>query len=315
MINGLIPGLVPTESTFLLTVTQAPQRLDTFLSTHFACYSRTFFKKLIDSQGVIINGIIASKPSIMIKIDDSIMVKFPAQALSRDTVSVPDLPVQIVYEHEHFLIINKPPQLSVHAPSSVSQEVTLVDWLISRFQEIKKVGHEDRPGIVHRLDKNTSGLIIISRNNYAHEFLSSSFKNRLIKKTYQAVVKGHPSGQGSIGLPISRHPLHRTKMRSVPGDGRPSVTHYKVLAYFADSALVEFNPVTGRTHQIRVHSAAIGHPIIGDSVYGTSSKLIDRQALHSFSLTFTFEGKEYSFTQELPADFNNLVEQLSLNQK
>ncbi len=310
MINGLVNGLVPSNSYFSLTVT-ASQRLDSYLSAQFSCYSRTFFKKLIDNNGVHINGIIATKPSITLKTNDVVTVQFPPEKPVIGEKQIPsDLPVEIIYEHEHFLIINKPSALSVHAPSKSNLEVTLVDWLVSRFQEIKKVGHEDRPGIVHRLDKDTSGLLVVSRNNYAHELLSSLFKNRLITKTYHAVVKGHPPKEGSISLSIDRNPLYRIKMRSILGVGRPSLTHYTVLEYFADSALVAFHPVTGRTHQIRVHSAAIGHPIMGDTLYGTSSKLINRQALHAFSLSFDFEGNHYSFTQEPPADFTQLVKLL-----
>lgn len=301
-------GLVAPHSSFSLIVPEIQeQRIDTFLASQFTFYSRTFFKKLIDDRLVNLNGVVVTKPSVLVKARDHLIVQFPPENISSGKEIDPALPIDLVYEHEHFLIINKPPFLSVHAPSKANQEVTVVDWLLSKFQEIRMVGCYDRPGIVHRLDKDTSGLLIVSRNNYAHEILSDLFKNRLVKKTYTAVVKGHPEAQGTIELPISRDPFYRTKMSHNYNNGRPSTTHYKVLKYFHDTALVQLNPITGRTHQIRVHCAALGHPLIGDMLYGTSSKLIKRHALHASSLEFVFEGKQFSFSQEYPADFKQLL--------
>lgn len=301
-------GFVAPNSNFsLVVIDNHCQRIDTFLSNHFARYSRTFFKKLIDSNGVRINGILLTKASILVKVNDIVTVQFPPEFTTFSKQIDPDLPVKLVYEHEDFLIVNKPPYLSVHAPAKESTEITLVDWLVSKFQEIQTVGSLDRPGIVHRLDKNTSGLLVVSRNNYSHEILSDLFKNRLIKKTYRAVVKGHPESEGTIEFPISRDPFYRTKMSHNYSSGRPAVTRYKVLEYFADSALLELYPLTGRTHQIRVHCAAIGHPLVGDSLYGTSSKLIKRHALHASALEFFFQGEQFSFNQELPLDFKQLL--------
>lgn len=307
-------GLIAPNSSFSLVVVDKDQgqRIDFYLSNYFALYSRTFFKKLIDDNLVQINGITISKPSVLVKVNDVVTLQFPPEIATIAKEIDPNLPVELIYENEHFLIINKPPYLSVHAPSHVNKEITLVDWLVSKFNEIRIVGSHDRPGIVHRLDKNTSGLMIVSRNNYAHEVLSNLFKNRLITKTYLAVVKGHPEKEGTISLPIARDPFVRTKMSHHYSSGRPSVTHYKVLEYFADTALVQLHPITGRTHQIRVHCMALGHPLVGDVLYGTSSKLIKRHALHATSLEFVFEGKQYSFKQEPPIDFKELLHSLCL---
>lgn len=307
MKNGL---MAPNSSFSLVNSTLENQRIDSFLAGYFTYYSRTFFKKLIDSNLVYLNKNLVTKPSTVVKINDTVDIQFPPEDSPHIKHIGDDIAVSLVYEHEHFLIINKPAYLSVHAPSQGHAEITLVDWLVSKFEEIRTVGSYDRPGIVHRLDKNTSGLLIVSRNNYAHELLSDLFKNRLIKKTYWAIVKGHPDPEGTITFPIARDPLYRTKMSHHYSHGRASTTHYKVLEYFNDSALVQLNPITGRTHQIRVHCAAIGHPLLGDALYGTSSKLIKRHALHAVSLEFTFEGKQFLFTHELAEDLKQLLAHL-----
>jgi len=283
-------------------------RIDSYLSLYFSKYSRTFFKKLIDDGLIQCNGNLVKKPSFLVKAYDGLNVQFPLEEAAVKSDLALNIPASLVYQHEHFLVINKPPFLSVHAPHKNSKEPSLVDWLVAQFDEIRLVGHHDRPGIVHRLDKNTSGLLLVSRNNYAHELLSNLFKSRLIKKTYCAIVKGHPPQAGTIDFPIARDPFYRTKMSHNYSTGRLATTHYKVLDYFNDAALVELYPVTGRTHQIRVHCAAIGHPLIGDALYGSSSKLISRHALHATALEFSFEGQNFSFTQKLPQDFKDLVD-------
>lgn len=304
--------LIKPGTTVLCTIEPAcvATRIDAFLSNYFTKYSRNYFKKLIDDGHITINGTAVKKPSLLIKQQDHIEVHFPCEKSKITVKNIDSLPVSIVYEHEHFLVVNKPPFLSVHAPHKNNQDPSLVDWLLSKFEEIRLVGNNDRPGIVHRLDKNTSGLLLISRNNYSHEVLSNLFKNRLIKKTYRAVVTGHPPQTGTIDFPIMRDPFVRTKMSHSISMGRPAVTHYKVIEYFDNASLLELYPLTGRTHQIRVHCAAIGHPIIGDTVYGGTSKIIKRHALHALSLDFSFEEQSFSFCQDLPQDFNDLLDSL-----
>jgi 23S rRNA pseudouridine1911/1915/1917 synthase len=285
-------------------------RLDVFLSQQIPGYSRTFFQELVKQQLVLIDGKVARKPSLQVVAGSSITVKFPLPAPLHTAAATQHLDVTIVYEHAHFLIINKPAGLTVHSPGTGHTEVTLVDWLITYFADIKQVGAPDRPGIVHRLDKDTSGLMIIARNNYAHALLSELFKNRQITKRYLAIVAGHPAPAGSIEYNIMRHPTNRIKMTHHLGQGREALTHYTVKEFFKNNALIEAHPITGRTHQIRVHCAAIGHGLLGDALYGTTTPLIKRQALHAYSLAFTFDGVPYSFTQEPPEDFNKLLEAL-----
>lgn len=299
-----------TVLNFIIPHESAPARIDSYLSSYFTKYSRTFFQKLIDDGLISCNNLLIKKPSIVVKGLDELKIQFPHEEIAFGKAVNPDIALSLVYEHPQFLIINKPPAISVHAPHKKSKEPSVVDWLLTKFEEIRCVGNQDRPGIVHRLDKNTSGLLVVSRNNYAHELLSNLFKNRAIKKTYCAIVKGHPPREGSIDFPIARDPFYRTKMSHKYANGRSAVTQYKVLEYFKDSSLLELYPLTGRTHQIRVHCAAIGHPLIGDSLYGSPSKLISRHALHAMKLEFFFEDSQYSFTQELPRDFQDLVEHL-----
>ena len=245
---------------------------------------------------------------MVVKPTDAIAVQFPPTPEFKPKEGVPkDLGVTIVHEHPDFFIINKPPHLMVHPPSSYSSEITLVDWLRAYFPELAGVGTVDRPGVVHRLDRGTSGLMIIARNPVSHNLFSDMFRLRTIKKTYIALVEGHPDKSGTIDFPIARDPHAKTKMTHRCTTGRSATTHYNVLEYFNDSSLLELKPVTGRTHQLRVHCAGLGYPIIGDTQYGTQSKLIDRQTLHAQSLSFTFQGTQYSFTQEPPEDFNKVL--------
>lgn len=290
---------------------QAPIRIDTFIAAHISGYSRSFFQKIIENGGVSLNSKIINKPSVLIRLDDKITVEFPKiLPLGEFRPLAENTQVDVIFEHPHFLVINKPSSLSVHPPSFQNTTPTLVDWLICHFKEVSNVGCSERPGIVHRLDKDTSGIIIIAKNNYAHAIFGDMFKNRTIKKTYHALVHGHAPESGTIDYAISRHQIIKTKMTHTIPSGRASITHYKVIKYFSDMSLLEVNPITGRTHQIRVHCAAIGHPIVGDKLYGNSSKLINRQALHAYSVSFNFENQPYFFIADIQEDFKKLLESL-----
>lgn len=284
-----------------------PMRFDRFLVVKYAAYSRNFFQQLIEASCVSVNGQINTKSSALVRPGDVLVLTCPSP---RVVIPVPDktkdLPVRVVYEHADFLIIDKPPRLMVHPPSHRSTAITLVDWIISHFQEIGQVGYIDRPGIVHRLDKDTSGLLVIPRTIAAHAFFTNQFKTRQMRKTYYAVVDGVPSSKGVIDFKIGRHPTEN-RMTHIAPDGRESVTEYSVIQQFTDAALLALHPVTGRTHQLRVHCAAIGHPIIGDPIYGKRSALIDRQALHAATLEFTYKGEPFVFNSPLPADIEAVL--------
>lgn len=306
-------------SVFTLVVPEGVRnmRLDAFLTVYVPDYSRTFYQKIIAQAYVAVNGK-ASKASALVKDSDVISVHIPimpslhsAELSVQKQEALKKLGVSIMHTHPDFFVVNKPADLVVHKPANNSSTLTLVDWLVMHTKEIINVGHPERPGIVHRIDKDTSGLLIIPRSNYAHNIFGSLFKNRAIKKSYVALVKGHPEVQGTIDLPIGRDPIIRNQMTINGIRAREAITHYKVLKYFSDSALVEVFPVTGRTHQIRVHFKAIGHPLIGDNIYGTKTKSIKRHALHASALTFTFDNNVFHFECPLPQDMQDLVKSLN----
>lgn len=309
-----------SQYTLVAHASDACQRIDSYLAKQFSHYSRSFFQKMIDTQAIRRNGSIVTKPSTPVYANDTIVVTFPASrtiepvAIINSTINV-----SVVAQNDHFMIIYKPAHLLVHAPSKTSTAITLTDWIMHNHVELAQVGVIDRPGIVHRLDKETSGIMIVTRSNYAHSVFGKLFKSREISKTYHALVAGHPDREGTIEHAIGRDPINRIKMAPFDQDlidekgmiknikVRRACTNYKVLSYFKDSTLIEVKPITGRTHQIRVHMAAIGHPIIGDQLYGTASLDIDRQALHAHSLSFTFDGTPYTFSMEVPEDFQQLL--------
>ena len=277
------------------------ERLDAALHTILPEHSRNVYNRLIREGHITLNGAPA-KPSTIVKAGDTaaVVLAFPPLPTARPIPD--DCALTVIAEHEHFLIINKPPHLMVHVPSPRSGAFTVVDWLVANFKEISTVGASDRPGIVHRLDKDTSGIMVVPRTAYAHALFGELFRTRQVKKTYLAIAQGHPPRTGSIEYGIDRHPSLGKMIHTYAG-GRQALTHYMVEEYLPQHSLLKVSPVTGRTHQIRVHCAAIGHPLLGDELYGKKSKIIRRQALHAYELRFTFEGREYSFVAEPPADF------------
>src|SRR3990167_830946 len=296
-------------------------RLDQFLNKAKPEFTRSYFKNLIQEGLISVNGKLQKKSGFVLKSGDQVEVEYP-KLKEVNKSEIENLDVELVFEHPDFLIINKGPGVLVHAPTSANDKVTLVDWLLKKFKEISKVGSLERPGIVHRLDMDTSGLMIIPRTNAAHHEFGDMFKNRKVNKTYLAVVEGHPAvKEGVIDFDIVRHPVSRHKMTHVPKHeetnrkyyrSREAVTNYRVLKYFSDAALVEVKPKTGRTHQIRAHFAGIKHPLIGDATYGKQAKLINRHALHAQALEFDYKGKKYHFEKEPPEDFRELIKTLDL---
>jgi 23S rRNA pseudouridine1911/1915/1917 synthase len=316
---------IATDSVYAIKIpeTQEAIRIDKYIGEQFPLYSRSFFQRLIEQKCVVVNDKVIEKTSVIVKPHDTIVINFPAErVVTPAQIKEHTADIKIVHEHEHFLIINKPANLLVHAPSKTSISITVVDWIEQHYAEISKVGCIDRPGIIHRLDKDTTGILVISRSNYAHNLFGQMFKDHTIQKTYLAVVQGHPDQTGTINLAIGRHPVHRNKMSTfTPSDDnisyqrgvkvRHAQTDYKVITYFKEHTLVEVKPVTGRTHQIRVHFAAIGHPLVGDATYGGNTKLFDRQALHAHNIQFNFNDKAHTFTAELPADMQTLLATLA----
>jgi 23S rRNA pseudouridine1911/1915/1917 synthase len=300
---------------FKIEVESVGQRLDVYLSDIFSAYSRSFFKRLVDEESVKVNEK-KVKAGYVLREGDLILVSFPSLPEPHDLAPFDEnLGIELVAEEPDFIILYKPAGVVVHKPNDYSDEVTLVDWLVSSYPHVREVGVPERPGIVHRLDKDTSGLLIVPLTVQAHQIFGDKFRDRSIAKTYWAVVKGHPERSGVIDFPIGRDPVNKNRMVHLPGKGksRDALTEYKVLAYYKDYSLVEVRLITGRTHQIRVHFAAIGHPLIGDMLYGEPSKLIDRQALHAKKVSFEYKGKKYSFEYPVPEDMQKLLDQPVLN--
>lgn len=299
------------------------QRLDAYLAFMLNNHSRTWLQERIINGSVTINGTIVSKSSYRLKTGDQVGITLPTAVAAPVPTHIPDtLGIKLISVHNDFLVLAKPAGIMVHRPTSVSQAITLTEWLTSTFAEIASVGSVNRPGIVHRLDQDTSGLLLVARTNVGHSLLADMFKQRAIHKTYLALVHGHPSREGSIDLAIGRHPVHRHKMTTFkPHETqfthtkiRQALTNYKVLTYFDEHTLIAAMPVTGRTHQIRVHLAALGHPIVGDPLYSTKkTSLIKRQALHAHKLAFTYQEKNLVFEEPVPADFQQALDFLSKN--
>lgn len=305
--------------TFLVPDTTINVRIDHYLKEQIPHYSRCFLQQLIVDKHVSVNAKTVTKPSTLISCNDAIVVEFPLEKVPQlETIIDKTMGVSILHAAEHFMIIHKPAHLLIHTPSTRSEAITLVDWIKHNHQELKSVGSIDRPGIIHRLDKETSGLLIITRTNYAHQTFGQLFQNRQIYKTYHALVVGHPDKEGVVELSIGRNPHNRTKMTTYLPDSpeaikrksRNAKTYYTVLEYYNNAALIELKPVTGRTHQIRVHMASLGHPLIGDQLYGSKSSLIGRHALHAHHLSFEFDGTHHSFFDELPHDFQHAIDTL-----
>jgi len=298
-----------SEHTFTVHEQEEGIRLDLFLTQHFPDYSRNFFQTLIEQKKITINNGPVQKSGHRLKKNDIVLCVFPAvaQRSSLLTHEAESLDVKIVFEHTDFLIINKPAGLLTHKPHQHSTDRDLVDWLLHHYQTIEHVGYSERPGIVHRLDKDTSGLLIVALTPQGHNTFAQLFKNRLLKKEYLLLVQGHPEQKGVIDFPLGRHPALRTKVAHV-ATGRSARTDFEVIEYFEKTSLVKADLITGRTHQIRVHFATLGYPLIGDTVYGTASPAITRQALHAYHLAFEYQGKPYSFTQKPPADFQKVLD-------
>jgi 23S rRNA pseudouridine1911/1915/1917 synthase len=280
-------------------------RLDKYLVDNFPELTRTYIQKLIESGDVTVNGRVVHS-ALQLKLKDHIEITVPPP---EPAVVLPeDIPFEVVYEDGEVVVINKPAGLTVH-PAPGHSSHTLVNALIKRFPDLEGLGGSMRPGIVHRLDKDTSGLMVIARNEMARQNLINQFKSRTVRKCYLVLLKGRlEPAKGAIDAPVGRDPSDRKRM-AVVSKGRNARTDYQVLKYFDGYTLVEANIQTGRTHQIRVHFKAVGYPVVGDAVYGMKSNLIKRQFLHAHYLEFKLPSSDLlrAFTCELPDDLKQAL--------
>ncbi len=297
----------------------AGERLDRVVALVWEC-SRAEAARLIDGQKVAINGAPADGRSQRMVIGDQIMLLEAPSAGRLAPGPDPSVEIEVLHADEQVIVVHKPANLVVH-PGSGHGSATLVNGLLARFPEIAEVGAPERPGIVHRLDKGTSGLLMVARTPDGHEALTAALGRREVHRGYTALVAGMPpDDRGVIDAPVGRSARHPVKM-AVAADGRPARTRYRVAARMPagaessddvvayDTACLELELETGRTHQIRVHLAAIGHPVLGDDLYGGPTVVgIGRPALHARTLAFDHPGtgERLHFEAELPADLSRL---------
>ena len=310
------PIIMPEKGTFTILVDKADsgKRLDVVVASHTSNCSRSLSASLIRKGKILVQGAV-KKPGYLVKIGDEIRGSLP---LAESIQCKPEpLKIDILFEDKDIMVINKQAGIVVH-PAPGHYTGTLLNRLLYHCPGLKEIGGELRHGIVHRLDKDTSGTLLVAKNEISHNNLTAQFKSRMIKKEYLALVHGEfDSDSGAISLPISRHPVNRKKMSTINRKGRSAETLWKVRERFHNITLIKVNLKTGRTHQIRVHCAAINHPVVGDSVYGRRKaikniKSVPRQMLHAWRLEFAHpvNKKIISFESPIPQDMNNLIKAL-----
>lgn len=286
-------------------------RLDAYVASKYSTLSRNMIQNLIEDENILVNGK-SKKVSYKVQMGDSIEITVPE---ARELNIKPEkIPLEVVYEDDDIIVVNKPKGLVVH-PANGNPDGTLVNAIMDLCKgSLSGIGGEIRPGIVHRLDKDTSGLLIVAKNDVAHINMSNQIKDRQVKKIYIALVRGIVGeDEATINMPIGRSTKDRKKM-AVRKDGKEAVTHFKVLKRYSKYTLLEVKIDTGRTHQIRVHMAEIGHPVVGDMVYsnGKNEFGVEGQMLHARSLDFKHPvtGKEMHLEAELPQYFKDVLEKL-----
>lgn len=288
-------------------------RLDKAIAIIEPSFSRTYISKLIDDGHCLVNDKPA-KPSLKVRVGDVITLEIPE--IKPLEIAKEDIPLDIVYEDDDILIINKPKGLVVH-PSAGHNEHTLVNAILHHCTNLSGINGVARPGIVHRIDKDTSGLICVAKNDNAHRFLADQLKDHTMSRVYLALVRGQiKENSGKIDMPIGRDPIHRQRMAPVKVNGKEAITFFNVKKRFTDHTLVECHLVTGRTHQIRVHFTAINHPLEGDPLYaGKNYDLLTKsgQLLCAVSLKLIHPTtkKEMVFTIDLPQYFQDILNKLN----
>lgn len=292
---------------------EQPERLDKFLVASLPEFSRARLQGLIENGHVLINAVPAKKSGQSIENGAQIEVRVPAPVPSN--LVGEDIPLDIVFENDDLIVVNKPAGMVVH-PAAGHDSGTLVHAVLGYDPDLEGIGGEERPGLVHRLDKETSGLIVLAKNERAHRWLQDQFRLRSVEKTYIALVDGKPpTPTGRVEASIGRDQSHRKKMAIVSaGKGREAVSEYKTLETFKNHTLLEFHPQTGRTHQIRLHCLFLGCPIVGDSVYGKRNFTvdIDRHFLHAFRLKILLpnEKEPRTFEAALPEELTRVLEDI-----
>lgn len=322
---------MPVYGAFTILAKESDQgrRLDALVAAHLPDCSRSLAANLITNLEIIVDKQ-AKKPGYRVKPGDKIQGRIPAPV--QVDYAPEAIPLQILYQDSHIAVINKPAGLVMH-PAPGHSSGTLVNALLYHCPDLAGIGGEIRPGIVHRLDKDTSGTIVVAKNAAALENLAKQFKTRTVQKIYLALVYGElGANKGTITLPIGRHPLHRKRMSTITQKGRTAETSWKVRERFQGITLLELTLKTGRTHQIRVHCAAVGNPIVGDQLYGSRKwlkdrarllpgvsssmaarlKAIHRQMLHAWRLGLTHPdtGEDMTFESPIPEDMEVLMEKL-----
>jgi len=297
-----------------------PERLDSFISRNVPELTRSAALRLIESGHVTINGT-PQKPALKLRGGETITIQIPPPVPAEPQPE--DIPLEILYEDGEVVVVNKNAGMVVH-PGAGNPEGTLVNALLAHCKDLSGIGGELRPGIVHRIDKDTSGIVVVAKSDRSHNALADQFKAHSIKRVYLALVYGSPKeDRGKIESIIGRHPTDRKKMSGKARHGKNAITHWRVLARYPGMALVQLRLETGRTHQIRVHLSEAGYPLLGDEVYGGGARLpsvkdpvlkklikeLGRQALHAKTLGFLhpITGEYLEFDSELPEDMAEIV--------
>lgn len=295
------------QQRFIIEPAQSGERLDRFLTQSGIWPSRSFIQKIIVAGGASANGR-PIKASYRLETNDRLEITW--EEPRRLEVTPEEIPLAILFEDNDLVVVNKPRGMVVH-PAAGNYHGTLVNALLEHCRDLSGIGGVIRPGIVHRLDKDTSGVLVVAKNDLAHLNLAAQIKSRKMKRIYRTLVHGNPPENGRIEAPIGRHPVERKKMAVVP-TGKPAVTHYQVLEYFGQYAFLEVKLETGRTHQIRVHLSNIGYPLVGDPVYGWKKEAapICGQALHATVLGFSHPrtGEYLEFGTELPVEMETALQ-------
>lgn len=293
---------------------QEGERLDKYLSVIYPELSRSFFQKIIKDQGILVNDV-PEKANYRMKSDDVVRVNFPDAV--QTAIEPENIPLDILYEDPDVLIVNKPKGMVVH-PSAGHYTGTLVNAVMYHCADsLSGINGEIRPGIVHRIDMDTTGSLIVCKNDDSHVKIAEQIKAHSVNRIYEGIVCGVvKDDEGTVSGAIGRHPTDRKKMAINEKNGKPAVTHYKVLKRFDKYTYMQFKLETGRTHQIRVHMASIGHPLLGDAVYGTAKsafKHLQGQTLHAKTIGFIHPstGEYLEVSAPLPEYFVHLLETLS----